>query len=147
MALAEPRSRTTVIESGCLRIEVGPEIEACLIRLSGELDLASAPALQSEVDRLLAEALQTIVIDLANLEFIDSMGIQCLVQLSKRSRAGGDPLRFVDARGDVDRMLRLTGVRDALPVIEHDLPELFPASAVPANQRLSKLDAPRSGVS
>jgi anti-anti-sigma factor len=116
LALSEPHP--TRIDSESLRIELGPEAETCLVKLGGELDLGSVPALQTEVHRLLSDGLRRVVVDLADLEFIDSTGIECLLGLSERSRANGDTLRIVDPRGDVDRVLRLTGVRELLPLIE-----------------------------
>jgi hypothetical protein len=79
LPLAGPHHRPIRIESETLTIELGPEAETCLVKLAGELDLASVPALH---------------------------------------RAHGDTLRIVDPRGDVDRILRLAGMREMLPLIE-----------------------------
>ncbi len=118
LALAERHDRPIRIDSGCLRIELGPGVETCLVKLAGDLDLASVPTLESEVDRLLAEDLRRIVLDLGGLEFIDSAGIQCLLVLSRRSNQAGDALRMLEPDGEVDRMLLLTGVREVLPLIK-----------------------------
>jgi anti-sigma B factor antagonist len=118
LTLSHPDHRPTRIDSGTLTIEVGPEVETCLVKLAGELDLATVPPLRTEVHRLMSDGLRRVVVDLADLEFIDSMGIQCLIELSSRSAAEGDTLRIVDPRGDVDRMFRLTGVREVLPLID-----------------------------
>jgi anti-sigma B factor antagonist len=118
VTLTQPHHRPSRIHSEALTIELGPEVETCLVKLAGELDFGSVPALDAAVHRLLSDDLRRIVLDLADLEFMDSTGIQCLVELSRRSRAEGDPLRIVAPGGEVDRVLRLTGVRDALPLIE-----------------------------
>ena len=113
-ARTAPRS----IVEGALRIEIGPEAETCLVRVAGELDLANVPALERELHRILTHDLQRVILDLEDLEFIDSTGLACLVKATRHSRADGDRLRIIGATGQVDRVLRLTGVRDVLPVIE-----------------------------
>lgn len=105
------------IVKGPLRVGTGHDGETCLVRLAGELDLSTISALEAELHRLMAEDLQTVVVDLEDLEFIDSTGLQCLYKVARRSRADGGRLRFIDARGQVDRLLRLTGIREELPII------------------------------
>ena len=107
-----------MIAEGSLTIEVGPELETCLVCLAGELDLAGAPALERELERLLSGELQTVILDLEALEFIDSLGLQCLLRAARSSRANGDRLRVLrPTTGQVARVLELTGVGDVLPVI------------------------------
>ena len=101
-----------------LRIEIAPEGETCLIRVAGELDLGTVPALERELHRILSHDLSRVILDLEGLEFIDSIGIVCLVKAARRSSADGDRLRVIGGKGQVERVLRLTGVRDLLPVIE-----------------------------
>lgn len=89
----------------------------CSVALSGELDLESAPAMLGELNRLLALDYEIVVVDLRSLEFIDSTGLRCLLQAARRSRATRDQLRIVEPRGAVERVLQLTQVDRALPLI------------------------------
>jgi anti-sigma B factor antagonist len=111
---AGPRS----IVEGELEIEIGPELETCLIRVAGQLDLGTVPVLERELHRLVSRDLQRVVLDLEDLEFIDSTGLGCLLQAARHSQSDGDRLRIIGTNGEVDRMLRLTGIRDLLPLIE-----------------------------
>jgi anti-sigma B factor antagonist len=101
-----------------LRIEIGPEAETCLIRVAGELDLGTVPVLERELHRLLSHDLRRVILDLEDLEFIDSTGLGCLLAAANHSRVNGDRLRIIGASGYVDRILRLTGIREVLPLIE-----------------------------
>ena len=48
-----------------------------LIALTGELDLSGAPALDEEIDRLAGEEdVRRVVLDLRELEFMDSSGLR-----------------------------------------------------------------------
>jgi anti-sigma B factor antagonist len=50
-----------------------------LIALTGELDLASAPKLERELEAALATANGPIVVDLSDLQFMDSTGLRTLI--------------------------------------------------------------------
>ena len=50
--------------------------------ITGEIDLASAPALFADVRRLLGES-AGVVLDLSDLEFIDSAGLSELIRLAR----------------------------------------------------------------
>ncbi len=106
-------------DDGLLRFEVGPEHETCLVRIvGGDLDLCSVTLLENELHRLLSSDVESVVLDLTELQFIDSTGLQCLVRAAERSRRNGDRLRVIaPAGGHVDGILRLTGVREVLPLI------------------------------
>lgn len=79
------------------------------IRLSGELDLGTVPRLRQEVDGR-ARAGQTMVLDLSDLEFIDSMGLAALVRAQHRARARGARLQLVPGRPAVHAVFVLTGL-------------------------------------
>jgi anti-sigma B factor antagonist len=106
------------IDAQHLTIEVGPEAETCLVRLVGELDMATVPAVEAELNRLLSSALQTIVVDLGDLAFIDSTGLACLMKATKRSAEDGSRLRILRGSEQVMRVMRITGVDEVLPLID-----------------------------
>jgi anti-anti-sigma factor len=85
------------------------------IRLAGELDLASADALEEELVRVEATDAATIVLDLADLSFLDSSGIRLLIAASGRSRADSGRLVIRRPPESVRRVLRVAGVDDRLP--------------------------------
>jgi anti-anti-sigma factor len=113
---ASPGAR--VIEHGALRIETGPERETCLVELFGELDLESAAVLEHELLRLVESSLRTVVVDLHELEFIDSTGLRCLASVTRHSRLGADNVRFTAPSVEVEHVLSLTGLREVLPFLD-----------------------------
>ncbi len=66
------------------RVEVRSEGQATVIAVSGELDLASSPALQEELDRVASSDAQLVIIDLRELEFMDSTGLSVLVRAHQK---------------------------------------------------------------
>lgn len=80
------------------------------LRLTGELDVATAPALRSHLDQI-DEAVPRVVVDLAGLTFIDAAGIGLLAATQRRLEGDGRTFLLLDAHGPVLRVLELTGLR------------------------------------
>jgi len=95
-------------------IEVDRQPGAAVLRLAGELDVSSSTRLRDLVDDLVEQGRVHLCIDLRRLTFCDSVGLSALIHgYQACSRAGG-ALRVIGATGMVDRLLRLTGVRELL---------------------------------
>ncbi|MEV4726382.1 STAS domain-containing protein [Micromonospora humida] len=84
------------------------------LRLVGELDLSSAGALNTEIDRLAAGGERHLLLDLTGLTFCDSTGIAAFVRGDNLAAARGGWLRLYGATGRVDRVLQITGLADVL---------------------------------
>jgi anti-anti-sigma factor len=55
-----------------------------VVTVNGELDLYSAPQLESELAELLQRNVRSVVVDLTECEFIDSTALVLLVKANKR---------------------------------------------------------------
>jgi len=90
--------------------------------LSGELDLASAGALTDAVSKLCGEDAREIVLDIGELEFIDSTGLRAI--LSSRVVCAESSCALVVApeadkvNPQVRRLLQVTGLLERLPFAE-----------------------------
>lgn len=103
------------------RVEVQSHDGATVIAVSGELDLASSPALQEELDRVAESDSEVLIIDLRELDFMDSTGLSVLVRAHQRAEEQGRELAMVKGSQQVQRLLSLTGVADRLRLL--DTPE------------------------
>ena len=97
-----------------LTVDVEQRDSTTVVRLAGELDMASAPRLQAVIDDLLGHGCTRIVVDLYELAFCDSAGLNAFVQGDKRCAARGGWLRLNRAQGHVARVMELSGVGDVL---------------------------------
>jgi anti-sigma B factor antagonist len=103
---------------GTLTVRRAEEGETHLISFCGELDLANAGTAEAELNEALEATGKEVVVDLRELEFIDSTGIALLVAALRRSD-GSSRLRFVpDKSPAVARVLELTGIEEKLPLTE-----------------------------
>jgi anti-sigma B factor antagonist len=84
---------------------------ATVARIEGEIDMASAPAIGEAVGTSIDRG--PTVLDMTDVEFIDSAGIRMLVELARRAGPEPSPLPLVAPRGSiVRRMVELTGIEE-----------------------------------
>ena len=86
--------------------------DSAFVRLVGELDLAEVAPLQAEFDRLCANGLSALKVDLSELEFLDSTGLHLLMQLRGRRASEELPLTLVPGPPAVQRLFKITGTDD-----------------------------------
>ncbi len=101
-------------QAGELTIRVVPD-DPYRIELSGELDLATTQAVETELRLGERSAAQRIVLDLDRLTFLDSAGLRLLVIATRRSDANGDRLRIRPGSDPlVERVMAITGMNGYL---------------------------------
>lgn len=98
---------------GDLEMRTAHDGGADVVALAGELDLASAQAVERELGRLAHDGDRPLVVDLAELTFIDSTGVRLLLSAT-RARDGGLVVRRPPPR--VRRVLQLAGVEALLRI-------------------------------
>jgi anti-sigma B factor antagonist len=90
------------------------EVDGALrLRLCGELDLTVVEPLRRRLDQLHLQG-RAVVLDLAELDFVDSAGIMLFVTAAAAARESGPELVLTPPHGEVERVLRLTGLREML---------------------------------
>jgi anti-anti-sigma factor len=101
----------------------------------GELDLVTAPQLESSFDVALAsDDANIIVVDLSELSFMDSTGVHLLLRMRAASQ-DADRLRVIDGPRAVGLVLDITGARAYLPIISSDCDPLASPTTMPHQAR------------
>ena len=108
----------TMTDGGNLLIDASSEGKRLVLRLDGELDLASVPALERAVQDATLDHATEIVLDLRGLEFIDSTGLRAILLQDKRSTERGQAFALVRGPEQVQRLMRMTGVDEHLRIID-----------------------------
>jgi anti-sigma B factor antagonist len=83
------------------------------LRITGTLDVLTAPELGPEIERIVSERRQKVTVDLSGLDLIDSSCVAGLVALYKRVRAGGGQVTVIGARDQplaIFKLLRMDKV-------------------------------------
>jgi anti-anti-sigma factor len=81
-----------------------------LIAVSGDLDIAATPELSTVLLIALQSPGSTVVLDLADVQFIDSTALGTLLRAGAEIESAGKTLRVVCAGGPVRRLLEMTNL-------------------------------------
>jgi len=96
--------------------ESGSRVE---IAIQGELDLATSPQLDAEFERIGAlEGIEVVVVDLRELAFLDSTGLEAIVKFDARSRAAGAELAVVRGPRAVERLFAVMQLDRKLRIVD-----------------------------
>jgi anti-anti-sigma factor len=100
---------------GQLVVERAPDGDRLVLKLRGELDLASAGSLESELQAAASDGFRDLVIDLSGLAFMDSTGIGLLVRAQVAAQENQHKLSLRRGPAQVQRVLEITGLADRMP--------------------------------
>jgi anti-sigma B factor antagonist len=95
--------------------EEGDESGERVVRMRGELDVATAPEFERVLLRLRPPG-QRVVLDLGELRFMDSTGLRILLQARRAASEGRWQLALRSVPPNIRRLLKLSGVDDAIPI-------------------------------
>ncbi|MBC5810801.1 MAG: STAS domain-containing protein [Candidatus Eremiobacteraeota bacterium] len=84
--------------------------------LHGSLDIATSPSLRAALLEAAEGPGQILVVDLTQLEFLDSTGLGALIGAHRRATERNGAVRLVVKEGQILRLLRITGLLDVLQV-------------------------------
>jgi anti-sigma B factor antagonist len=89
-----------------------------VVTATGELDLYTAPRLQTALATLLRDRIDRIVVDMSGIEFCDSTGMNVLLAAMKRIKEQGGRLELAAPRPAVQRILQVTGLDTVFTVVD-----------------------------
>jgi anti-sigma B factor antagonist len=92
-----------------LTFEIEPEGDTAVVKCHGRLVLGTADELYQAVKPLLPQT-KAIIIDLADLTYVDSMGLGTLVRLYASSRQEGCEFKLLHLGKQVRNVLRMTNL-------------------------------------
>ena len=91
--------------------------DVIVARLTGELDIAGAPSTGNQIEEAVPTSARGLVVDMSELEFIDSSGVAMLFGLVRRLSSRRQELRVVAPAGrPVARVLEIVEFDRAAPV-------------------------------
>jgi anti-anti-sigma factor len=100
-----------------LEIEERDGDDVVVARLTGELDISGASSTGQRIAEAVPSSARGVVVDMSELEFIDSSGISMLFELARRVGSRRQELRVVAPAGTpVARVLDIVEFERAAPV-------------------------------
>ena len=80
------------------------------VKFAGELDMASAPDAEHALTRALTSGCHRIVVDLRDLDFMDSSGLTLLARWELGSRDDGYDLALIPGQAPIQRLFAISGL-------------------------------------
>jgi anti-sigma B factor antagonist len=108
----------SVRKDGRLTVRITQDGNSLVVRALGELDIATANILDEELRRVWYCDASPILLDLADVDFLDSVGVRSLLAVAKHSRENGDRVRIRIASAPIRRVIEVSGVERSLPLDE-----------------------------
>jgi anti-sigma B factor antagonist len=89
-----------------------------VLSVTGEIDLYTAPTLQSELTAALRSGQVCLIVDMAGVEFCDSTGINVLLAAHRHAREQGGELQLARPGSATRRVLQVTGLESVFTVVD-----------------------------
>jgi anti-sigma B factor antagonist len=98
----------------CLTVTLSSEDAVTMVRLAGELDLASESALEEAAEQLRTVGRRQVVLDVGHLRFCDARGLAAILAFRRRMGDAGARVTLRGADSQMLWLLRLTGLEQLL---------------------------------
>lgn len=89
------------------------------VKVSGEIDISSSIKLKEVVNSLIEEKKSSMVIDIEEVEYIDSTGLGTFIGIVKKIKEAGNEIILLKPRPAVTKLFAITGL-DQIFVIRQE---------------------------
>lgn len=87
-----------------------------IITLKGRLDTMTAPQLDDEAKNIDFDEVETVTLNLKDLEYISSSGLRVILALYKNLKSKGGNLKIVNVSNTIMELFSMTGMSDYLDI-------------------------------
>jgi anti-anti-sigma factor len=95
-----------------MKTDIKHEENITTVAVSGSVDALTAPDLARAIVDEIAEGHVYLVIDLTNVDFMSSAGLQTLLSAVKETRSHGGDLRAITTGPEIDKVLKISGFQN-----------------------------------
>jgi anti-sigma B factor antagonist len=99
-----------------LKLETRDENGRTIVKVGGEIDVYTAPKLREQLVELVGAGKYHLIVDMEDVDFLDSTGLGVLVGGLKRVRAHDGSLRLVCTQERILKIFRITGLTKVFPI-------------------------------
>ncbi len=87
-----------------------------IVSATGEIDIATAPALRERLESSIDQRPDVVVVDLLGVTFMDSTALGVLIGALKRCREAGGTMRIVVSDTRVLKVFEITGLTELFSI-------------------------------
>ena len=99
-----------------LSLDTRTEGDRTVVAVGGEIDVYTAPKLREQLIDLVSAGKYHLIVDMENVDFLDSTGLGVLVGGLKRVRAHDGSLELVCTQERILKIFRITGLTKVFPI-------------------------------
>lgn len=90
-------------------LSIKTEVDYAIIRFTGYVDASTTENARGAISQKIPAACSRIIVDLSEVDFLDSHGVGLFASLLKRAHKAGGRLFFVGAHGQPVSVLKMVG--------------------------------------
>lgn len=79
-----------------------------VLDVTGEIDVYTAPQFKEAINSVLSGGQKHLIIDFAQVTYMDSSGFGALLSATKRLKPIGGTVNLIKCNGSIDRILKIT---------------------------------------
>lgn len=83
--------------------------KGAVVHATGRIDTAAAPALEQELNAVIASGIRRVILDFNTVPYISSGGLRVLLATAKKLRGPGDSFSLCALNPEVTKILTLAG--------------------------------------
>ena len=87
-----------------------------IFAIRGRLDTMTAPQLQEEINNTSLDDVETVTLNMRELEYISSSGLRVIMALYKSLNNSGGNLKIVNVSSAIMELFKMTGMADYLDI-------------------------------
>lgn len=99
-----------------MQIKTNISNQKLVFSLSGRLDTITSPQLEEEINRCSFDEIETVILNIKELEYISSAGLRVVLKLHKKMTAQGGHLKLINVNDMVNEIFDMTGMSDFLEI-------------------------------
>ena len=99
-------------------VTVSTDGERATVVLRGELDLSGVDRAREAIEQAEASATSLVILDLSELDFLDSTGLEVILRAARRAQDEGRRLIVQRPSRYVMRLLEMTAIAQSLDIVQ-----------------------------
>lgn len=89
-----------------------------VLHVAGRMDAESADYFEAQCGTCIAEGITSLVIDLADLSYVSSLGLRCFVTVAQKLKSKGGELRICRLTGLARQVFEITRLTQIFPMYD-----------------------------
>jgi anti-anti-sigma factor len=95
--------------------EIEPGIVGVVLR--GRMDVRRVPQIEGEFQRITTSGKKPVIVDLSEVDLMNSVGVAMLIESANILRANGIPMILLNPRPRVEHVIRIAHIDQLLPIV------------------------------